>query len=135
MLTPRQAVAVTHMVELHGRELLVAPLADVVDERRRGDALLLRAELLVELERVRLDRGGRGRSLRLADPELGLDPAELLGGVLADAFGRLPTRSDVTDNPPGTVAMLQKKKVIPALLKPEDEKIWQRKFSELFKPR
>jgi iron(III) transport system substrate-binding protein len=50
-------------------------------------------------------------------------------------FGRLPTRSDVTDNPPGTVAMLQKKKVIPALLKPEDEKIWQRKFSELFKPR
>ena len=50
-------------------------------------------------------------------------------------FGRLPTRSDVTDNPPGTVAMLQKKKVIPALLTPEEEKIWQRKFSELFKPR
>jgi ABC-type Fe3+ transport system substrate-binding protein len=50
-------------------------------------------------------------------------------------FGRLPTRSDVTDNPPGTVAMLQKKKVIPALLKPEEEKLWQRKFSDLFKPR
>jgi iron(III) transport system substrate-binding protein len=50
-------------------------------------------------------------------------------------FGRLPTRSDVQDNPSGTVAMLQKKKVIPALLKPEEERVWQRKFSELFKPR
>jgi iron(III) transport system substrate-binding protein len=50
-------------------------------------------------------------------------------------FGRLPTRSDVKDNPPGTVEMLTKKKVIPALLTPEDEKVWQRKFAELFRPR
>ncbi len=50
-------------------------------------------------------------------------------------FGRLPTRSDVKDNPPGTVEMLKKKKIIPALLKPEEEKTWQRRFTELFKPR
>jgi iron(III) transport system substrate-binding protein len=50
-------------------------------------------------------------------------------------FGRLPTRSDVKDNPPGTVEMLKKKKVVLALLKPEEERIWQRRFNELFKPR
>src|SRR5436189_378792 len=49
-------------------------------------------------------------------------------------FGRLPTRDDVTDNPPGTVAMLKKKKVIAALLTPEEERGWQRRFTELFKP-
>lgn len=50
-------------------------------------------------------------------------------------FGRLPTRSDVKDNPPGTVAMLRQKKVIPVLLTPEEEKVWQRRFQELFRPR
>jgi iron(III) transport system substrate-binding protein len=50
-------------------------------------------------------------------------------------FGRLPTRADVTDNPPGTVAMMKAKKVIPALLTPEEEKVWQRRFQELFRPR
>jgi iron(III) transport system substrate-binding protein len=50
-------------------------------------------------------------------------------------FGRLPTRNDVTDNPPGTVAMLRKHKVIPVLLTPEEEKVWQRRFQELFRPR
>jgi iron(III) transport system substrate-binding protein len=50
-------------------------------------------------------------------------------------FGRLPTRNDVTDNPAGTVAMLRKHKVIPVLLTPEEEKVWQRRFQELFRPR
>jgi iron(III) transport system substrate-binding protein len=50
-------------------------------------------------------------------------------------FGRLPTRSDVKDNPPGTVAMLKQKKVIPVLLTPEEEKVWQRRFQDLFRPR
>ena len=50
-------------------------------------------------------------------------------------FGRFPTRSDVADNPPGTVAMIKKKKIIPVLLTPEEEKVWQRKFQELFRPR
>jgi iron(III) transport system substrate-binding protein len=50
-------------------------------------------------------------------------------------FGRLPTRDDVSDNPPGTVAMLRKHKVIPVLLTPEEEKVWQRRFQDLFRPR
>jgi len=50
-------------------------------------------------------------------------------------FGRLPTRSDVKDNPPGTVELLRKKKVITTLLTPDEERGWQRRFSELFKPR
>ena len=35
----------------------------------------------------------------------------------------------------GTVAMLRAKKVIPVLLTPEEEKVWQRRFQELFRPR
>ena len=50
-------------------------------------------------------------------------------------FGRLPTRNDVQDNPPGTVAMMRSKKVIPVLLTPEEEKVWQRRFQELFRAR
>jgi iron(III) transport system substrate-binding protein len=50
-------------------------------------------------------------------------------------FGRLPTRADVKDNPPGTVELLRKKKVITTLLTPEEERGWQRRFAELFKPR
>ena len=50
-------------------------------------------------------------------------------------FGRFPTRNDVADNPPGTVAMIKQKKIIPVLLTPEEEKVWQRKFQELFRPR
>jgi iron(III) transport system substrate-binding protein len=50
-------------------------------------------------------------------------------------FGRLPTRADVKDNPPGTIEMLKKKKVIPVLLTPEEERTWQRRFTELFKQR
>jgi iron(III) transport system substrate-binding protein len=50
-------------------------------------------------------------------------------------FGRIPTRQDVKDNPPGTVAMLRKKKVIPTIMTPAQEKEWQRKFNELMRPR
>ena len=50
-------------------------------------------------------------------------------------FGRLPTRGDVEENPPGTVAMLRQKKVITTLFTPEEERVWQRRFTELFRPR
>ncbi len=50
-------------------------------------------------------------------------------------FGRLPTRAEVKDNPPGTVDMLRKHKIITTLLTPDEEKQWQRAFTELFKPR
>jgi hypothetical protein len=41
----------------------------------------------------------------------------------------------VKDNPPGTVELLRKKKVITTLLTPEEERGWQRRFAELFKLR
>jgi iron(III) transport system substrate-binding protein len=50
-------------------------------------------------------------------------------------FGRLPTRSDVKDNPSGTVELLRKKKIITTLLAPDEERGWQRRFVELFKSR
>jgi iron(III) transport system substrate-binding protein len=50
-------------------------------------------------------------------------------------FGRIPTRADVTSNPPGIVELMQKKKVVTELLTPEDERKWQRTFDALFKPR
>jgi iron(III) transport system substrate-binding protein len=50
-------------------------------------------------------------------------------------FGRLPTRADVKDNPPGTVEMLRKKKVVSVLFSPDEERVWQRKFTEFFRPR
>ena len=50
-------------------------------------------------------------------------------------FGRQPTRMDVPGNPPGTVEEITKHKVISVLMKPSEEKTWQRKFDQLFKPR
>jgi iron(III) transport system substrate-binding protein len=50
-------------------------------------------------------------------------------------FGRLPTRDDVKDNPPGTIAMLRKHKVITVLFDPAQEKEWQAKFKAIFRPR
>jgi iron(III) transport system substrate-binding protein len=50
-------------------------------------------------------------------------------------FGRIPTRGDVTSNPPGILETLKAKKVITVLLTPEEEKQWQRTFEGLFKPR
>jgi iron(III) transport system substrate-binding protein len=50
-------------------------------------------------------------------------------------FGRLPTRPDVSDNPPGTVEALKKKKVTMVLITPEEERKWQRLFESLFRPR
>jgi len=50
-------------------------------------------------------------------------------------FGRLPTRSDVQVNPPGTIETLTAKKVVTVLLNPDDEKKWQRAFDGLFRRR
>jgi iron(III) transport system substrate-binding protein len=50
-------------------------------------------------------------------------------------FGRIPTRPDVTSNPPGIVETLKKKKILTVLLTPEEEKQWQKTFDALFKPR
>lgn len=50
-------------------------------------------------------------------------------------FGRLPTRPDVTTNPPGVLEPVLKAKVVTKLLDAEDEKKWVRIFNEIFRPR
>lgn len=50
-------------------------------------------------------------------------------------FGRLPTRKDVSSNPPGVVEMMTQKKVITVLMAPDEERRWQRQFDQLFKGR
>jgi iron(III) transport system substrate-binding protein len=50
-------------------------------------------------------------------------------------FGRLPTRKDVTSNPPGVIEMLTQRKVITVLMNPDEERRWQRQFDQLFKGR
>jgi iron(III) transport system substrate-binding protein len=50
-------------------------------------------------------------------------------------FGRLPTRRDVAANPPGIMERLTQKKVITALMTPDEERTWQRRFDQLFKGR
>jgi iron(III) transport system substrate-binding protein len=50
-------------------------------------------------------------------------------------FGRIPTRADVESNPPGIVAVMNKHKVITALLTPQEESKWQKLFNQLFKGR
>lgn len=50
-------------------------------------------------------------------------------------FGRLPTRKDVTANPPGIIERLTQKKVITVLMGPDEERQWQRRFDQLLKGR
>jgi iron(III) transport system substrate-binding protein len=50
-------------------------------------------------------------------------------------FGRIPTRTDVASNPPGIVALMHTKKVVTALLTPEEERTWQKSFDALFRAR
>lgn len=50
-------------------------------------------------------------------------------------YGRLPTRPDVAANPPGVLEMVTKKKVVSALLAPDEEKKWQKLYESLIKQR
>ena len=50
-------------------------------------------------------------------------------------FGRLPTRKDVTANPPGIIERLTQKKEITVLMGPDEERQWQRRFDQLLKGR
>jgi len=49
--------------------------------------------------------------------------------------GRLPTRPDVTTNPPGVVDVLQQKKIIPAIFSGDEQKKWQAAMNEMFRRR
>jgi iron(III) transport system substrate-binding protein len=47
--------------------------------------------------------------------------------------GRLPTRPDTPSNPPGVTEMMQKQKVIAAVMSAADAKKWQTEFATLFR--
>ena len=47
--------------------------------------------------------------------------------------GRLPTRPDVTTNPPGVADALLQKKIIPAIFSGDEQKKWQTAMNEMFR--
>ena len=53
----------------------------------------------------------------------------------ATASGRIPTRLDVTPNPPDAISRLNGRTIIPASFNSEDDRKWKRTFDELFRPR
>jgi iron(III) transport system substrate-binding protein len=54
---------------------------------------------------------------------------------LSRKAGRLPTRLDVAPNPPDAITRLTAHKVVPVNFEAADEKIWQKKFQDLFRRR
>ena len=70
----------------------MAALAHAVDERRRADALLLAAQILVELEQLGVDLRGDPRALVVARLELGGDARELVARRRGDPFDLLAQR-------------------------------------------
>ncbi|MGH6771081.1 MAG: ABC transporter substrate-binding protein [Xanthobacteraceae bacterium] len=50
-------------------------------------------------------------------------------------FGRPPTRTDVTPNPPDALDGIKKRKVIPVLMTAAEEKKWNATFNQIFKRR
>ena len=74
------------LVQLHRRELLVAGLADAVHERGYGDPLLLRTQVLVQLEEFLVDLGDERLTLLAFRDQIGVDLCELVDGITA---GRL----------------------------------------------
>lgn len=46
--------------------------------------------------------------------------------------GRIPTREDVKPTPPDIFEVMAKRKVISTVLDPKEERVWQKKFSEVF---
>jgi iron(III) transport system substrate-binding protein len=46
--------------------------------------------------------------------------------------GRLPTRPDVSTNPPEVGEMLKQRKIVPVVFNSDDQKKWQKTFNEVF---
>ena len=97
MVAAHDAVRMTRTIELHRRKLLVAALADTVDQRRGAHALLLGAKVFVELQELGVDLGGDRGAFGRPLLELGDDGGELLcGGARhlldrgAELLGRVP---------------------------------------------
>lgn len=54
------------------------------------------------------------------------------GQTLLTKYGRIPTRADVESNPPGVLKAYAGRKVVSAVMSPEEEDKWQKLFRELF---
>jgi len=78
VLTPPDPIGLLELVELHRGELLVATLADTVDQPRGAHALLLGAKVLVELEELGVDLGGDRGAFSRPLLEFGDDGGKLL---------------------------------------------------------
>ena len=89
------------------------------------------------LDPVALTFGAVGISAKAPHPNTALLAANFALSKECETFltkfGRIPTRADVESNPPGIVAAMNKHKVITALLTPQEEGKWQKRFDELFK--
>src|SRR4029453_14003795 len=102
VLTPLDALGALQAVELDGRELLVAGLAHPIHDRGRADAVLLLAQVLVELEQLLVERGREGLSLRTLGGDVGRDRVELPHRVTADLLDARPGRLGLGLGLPGS---------------------------------
>ena len=57
------------------------------------------------------------------------------GQSLLPNFGRMPVRTDVPTNPPGVMEPILKRKVVSSISTAEEQKKFQTRFNEFFKPR
>src|SRR4029453_8664757 len=92
VLTPLDALGALQAVELDGRERLGAGLAPPIPDRGRAAAVLLLAQVLVELEQLLVERGREGLSLRTLGGDVGRGRVELPHRVPARLPDRRPGR-------------------------------------------
>jgi iron(III) transport system substrate-binding protein len=91
------------------------------------------------LDPVALIFGSMGLNAQAPHPKAALLAANFVLSREAETFlttkGRLPTRLDVTTNPPGVIDTLQERKVMPEIFSVNEEKKWGAIFNELLRPR
>src|SRR4029453_15127705 len=83
VLTPLDAFGTLQSLELDGRELLVAGLAHPVHDRGGADAVLLFAQVVVELEQFLVERRDERPAFGSHGGEVGRDLVELADRVAA----------------------------------------------------
>jgi iron(III) transport system substrate-binding protein len=91
------------------------------------------------LDPVALFFGSVGISAQALHPKAALIAANFVISREAQQFltrrGRMPTRHDVTVNPPSVSEALKGKEIIATIFAGEEQKKWQGLFKEIFRPR
>jgi iron(III) transport system substrate-binding protein len=91
------------------------------------------------LDPVALAFGSIGIYTRAPHPKTALLAANFMlsheGQTFLTRRGRLPSRPDVTTNPPGVMDILQQKKIVVSMSSDEEQRKIQRTFNEIFRPR